>query len=96
MRKITSIILALAFIIVALTGVQMDFSHSGGDRSKPPAVQSMDNGNNIAVKASNVPRQVSFYPKVAHEWAGYLFIIAGLMHLLLNIKPMQSYLRIRR
>ena len=94
MRKFTSIILALAFIIVAVTGVQMSLPH--GERSKPPVVQSSVNGNDIAASTPRVPQQVSFYPKAAHEWGGYLFIIAGLMHLVLNIKPMQSYLRIRR
>ena len=37
-----------------------------------------------------------FYPKKMHEWAGYLFIGAGVIHLVLNQKFMLSYLRFKR
>jgi len=97
MRKFTSIILALAFILVSITGVQMTDGggHGLGDNGKYPAVQSQPVGNNIAANSSAEPRQKSFYPKAAHEWGGYIFIIAGLVHLGLNLKPMKSYLRIK-
>jgi hypothetical protein len=96
MRKITSIILALAFILVAVTGVQMALPHGGDVKDKPAIIQSSENEKNSAVSVSRAPRQASFYPKAAHEWAGYVFIVAGCMHLVFNIKPMQSYLGMRK
>lgn len=32
---------------------------------------------------------------VLHEWFGWTFVVAGLVHVLLNIKPLFSYLRLR-
>lgn len=98
MRKITSLILALAFIMVAVTGVQLDLSHSGGNESAPVHM----NSNGAAASHSHAGsvahefHQPSFYPKVVHEWSGYLFIIAGCVHLILNLKAMQSYFRIKK
>lgn len=97
MRKITSIVLALAFILLAVTGIQMSSSGGRGPEGdgKIPVVQSQAIGNNILVSSAKESRQKSFYPKQAHEWGGYLFIIAGLVHLGLNLKPMMSYLKIK-
>ncbi|WP_346355608.1 DUF4405 domain-containing protein [Azotosporobacter soli] len=92
MRKITSIILALAFILVSITGIQL----TGG---KPPAsaatvqIQSVASAAPNSENAAAPVRQKSFYPKVAHEWGGYLFILAGAVHLGLNWRPMRSYLQ---
>ena len=91
MRKIISITLALAFILVSVTGLQL----TGG--SKPPMTQSQSIGNTATTTVNNAEkaRQKSFYPKVAHEWGGYLFILAGFAHLVLNLKPMKYYLKIK-
>ena len=98
MRKITSIVLALAFILLAITGVQM----SGGGGGRPPqgdvkssVVQSQGVAKDITASSSQQSSQKSFYPKQAHEWGGYIFIIAGLVHLGLNIKPLMSYVKIK-
>ncbi|TWH47712.1 DUF4405 domain-containing protein [Sporomusa sp. KB1] len=97
MRRFTSIILALAFILVSITGLQMTGGggHGPGNAEKYQTVQSQQAGSNTAGNNSAEPRQKSFYPKVAHEWGGYVFIIAGLVHLGLNLKPMKSYLMIK-
>jgi len=87
MRKYTSLILALAFIIVSVTGLQMDMGGGG----KPPQVKTIE--SNVSASEVNVPRQSSFYPKKAHEVAGYIFIIAGVAHLFLNKNPMLSYIK---
>lgn len=87
MRRITSILLAISFVIVSVSGLQMTFSH----KEKAPQVQTM-----VISDASAVDKTKSFYPKEAHEWFGYLFIGAGLVHCGLNIKPMESYLGLRR
>ncbi|MBP2656147.1 MAG: hypothetical protein H6Q73_3716 [Firmicutes bacterium] len=40
--------------------------------------------------------EIPFYSQKAHEWAGYLFIGAGLVHIGLNRKPMLSYFKFRK
>lgn len=84
MRKIISIILLLAFIILSISGVQMAVV------PKPQNVQQQ------VVTTQNNDKQTArgempFYPKKAHEWAGYLFIGAGLVHIILNRRPMLAY-----
>jgi len=91
LRKITSIILSIAFIILSVTGVQM--AMGGGD--KQHAMGNNVLASNIAANVSNIPSQPPFYPKVAHEWFGYIFIIIGIAHLILNIRPLLSYFRIK-
>jgi len=38
-------------------------------------------------------RSQSVYPKKVHDWAGYVFIGAGLVHLVLNRKVMLAYIK---
>jgi len=86
MRRITSIILAVAFIIVSVSGLEMSLM------PKPKNVQQQIVANsegNKPVATTGMP----FYPKKAHEWIGYLFIGAGLVHVVLNKKAMLSYLK---
>ena len=85
MRRLTSIILAIAFVVLSVSGVQMTLP-------KPQSVQQQTVGNPEDNKVM-VKREKSFYPKAAHEWAGYLFIGAGLVHVVLNRKPMVAYLK---
>ncbi len=92
LKIITTIILALAFILVSVTGVQMKFPRSGGEGDKPPVIQGGADGNSAVHASRAAPAGRPFYPKEAHEWAGYLFIVAGCVHLALNFKSMRSYL----
>lgn len=86
MRRITSIILTITFLVLSASGLQMSFGTKPQNLSQQPA------GNpNSAI--STVKREMPIYPKKAHEWAGYLFIAGGLVHLVLNRRPMLSYLR---
>ncbi|SDE22489.1 DUF4405 domain-containing protein [Sporomusa acidovorans] len=96
MRKITSLLLTFAFLVLAVTGVQLSLPHSGGAREKPAVIQSTEAGDNSVAGAPRTTRQAAFYPKTAHEWAGYLFIAAGCVHLVLNRKPIKSYLGMRK
>lgn len=93
MRKITSIILAITFVIVSVTGIQMAM----GSTNKRPAIKSqITESNAIASSDVNVSRKApSFYPKKAHEWVGYIFIIAGITHIVFNFRPMVSYIKKR-
>ncbi|VBB09512.1 Hypothetical protein LUCI_4807 [Lucifera butyrica] len=91
MRKITSIILAIAFIIVSVSGVQMVVAH----KAKPQIVQQQMIDNN-GDKYTMARKEKPFYPEKAHGWAGFLFIGAGLVHLGINRKLMLSYFKFRR
>ena len=120
MRKYISIVLALTFILVSVTGLQMIFTGGGGSRGngKYPMAQSQPFGKmnagsgygpgggkyaivqnqsigNIAANSSQESRQQSFYPNAAHKLGGFIFIIAGAVHLGLNFKSMRSYFRIK-
>ena len=87
MRRIASLILVIAFIVVSVSGVQMVVV------PKPQNVQQQTLGNNDSNKSIALEGR-PFYPKKAHEWAGFLFIGAGLVHLGLNRRPMLSYFRL--
>ncbi|MBP1765366.1 MAG: hypothetical protein H6Q65_2424 [Firmicutes bacterium] len=87
MRKVTSIILAVAFIIVSVSGIQMIVT---------PKSQNFQQQIAVGYDGNKAKAETPFYPKKAHEWAGYLFIGAGLVHLVLNGRPMLSYVGIRK
>jgi len=89
MRRIISIILTITFIIVSVSGVEMAVV------PKHQNVQQQMVGNPAGDKLV-AKGEKPFYPKTAHEWAGYLFIGAGLVHFALNRRPMLSYLKIRK
>ncbi len=87
MRKITSIVLAVAFVIVSVSGIQMIVT---------PKPQNFQQQIAASYDGNKAKAEIPFYPKKAHEWAGYLFIGAGLVHVVLNGRPMLSYLGIRK
>lgn len=86
MRKIISIILVAAFIIVSVSGVQMVIAPKH-QNVQQQMISVYEPG--ISLNAGQMP----LYPKKAHEWAGYLFIGAGLAHLVFNRKSMFSYFK---
>jgi hypothetical protein len=96
MRRITSIIVALAFIALAITGLQMGLFHGGEGHGRPPFMQGTDGNTGIATRGPQMAHQESHYPKVWHEWAGYLFVIGGVAHLMFNYKPMLRHLGIKK
>uniref|UniRef100_UPI0018C4C3A0 DUF4405 domain-containing protein n=1 Tax=Pectinatus frisingensis TaxID=865 RepID=UPI0018C4C3A0 len=82
-----SIVLAITFILLSITGIQMaSYVHVPGIDSQYLTEQGQQN--------SSYEEQFGehFYPSIVHEWGGYIFIIAGLIHIGLNLKPMKSYL----
>lgn len=90
MRRITSLLLAIAFVVVSASGIQMVVGHK--DRAPQVQQSAQVSGGEVSVKA----KEKSFYPKAAHEWFGYLFIGAGIVHLGLNLRPMKSYLGVKK
>ena len=91
MRRIVSLILLVSFLVLSVTGIQLALPH---DKSKSPAVISTEAGSPSTVVAERTGPP--FYPKGMHEWAGYIFIVAGLGHVILNRKPIKSYLKRRK
>jgi len=85
-RKYTSIILLVTFIILSVTGIQMDMTHA---ISGPHGPHGTEGGNNSPViKESPAQPEDGFYPKRLHELMGYIFIIAALVHLKFNYKTL--------
>ncbi len=90
MRRITSIILVIAFFVVSVTGIQLTTAHGHGGEDRPlKKYQQLAASNNSAGVSFEKP----LYPKEVHQWAGFLFIGAGLVHLGLNIRPMMTYFK---
>jgi hypothetical protein len=90
MRRITSIILLVTFLAVSVTGLQMTLFKGEGGEQKPPIIEKSIVDNSTDASVPTHPAR-SFYPKGVHELTGYIFILAGLLHLGLNIKPMKTY-----
>lgn len=88
MRKVISITLLLTFLLLSISGIQLTVPRDRG--ANPSAAIAKDSG-----PAARVEEKVSmpFYPKKMHEWAGYIFIFAGFVHVYLNRRPMMAYLR---
>lgn len=96
MRRITSIIVGFAFLALAITGLQMGLFHGGEGHGRPPFMEDGDVGVNMAARGPRMGHEASIYPKGLHEWAGYLFVIGGVGHLMLNYRPMLRYLGLKQ
>lgn len=89
MRKWISIMLTAAFLVLSVSGLQLAMGQ------KPASVQqqmSVSHNTDGAAPKGQLP----FYPKQAHEWAGFLFIAAGAAHIGLNRRAMLSYVGIKK
>lgn len=89
MRRIISILSLIAFLIVSVSGLQLVF----GGNDRPKRIEQQIVSSTDDVKHTMNMTEKPFYPKKAHEWAGFLFIGAGIVHIVLNRKPMLSYFR---
>lgn len=89
MRRIISIIMLIMFVLLSVSGIQLIVA----PKNKPQQIQQqmMNSGQNQFMNTENR----HFYPKEAHEWAGIIFIVVGVIHLVINRKPMLSYLKPR-
>lgn len=101
-RRIVSITLMVMFAFVAITGIQMHSStHNGHD-------QHMTASNAISFEKSKVEgkshsdtlqkpsKEDNFILERLHEWAGYLLVILGVIHLVINRKLMLAYIGLRK
>ncbi|MEN6545716.1 MAG: DUF4405 domain-containing protein [Armatimonadia bacterium] len=97
MRRVTSIVLTVSFILVSFTGLQMAF----GPRHAPPPGQGervaadVDGGGAETRAPEGPPRHPSIFPKLLHEWLGYLLVLSGVMHIVLNWRPLLCHFGLR-
>lgn len=96
MRRITSIIVAAAFLALAVTGLQMGLFHGGEGHGRPPFAEGANGEIDMTVGGPRMGHEPSLYPKALHEWAGYLFVVAGAGHLVFNFRPMLRYLGLKQ
>lgn len=89
MRRITSVLLLLLFLLLSVSGLQMAFSFK--DKSFLSSQQAQINHDSSQI--NNIRPTKNFYPKEVHEWVGFLFIGAGLVHIGLNRKSIWFYLK---
>ena len=100
MRRATSVVLTLSFVLVSLTGLQMGL---GSHHGPPPGVSPR-----LAADADGVggeegqmrtpggpPGHPPIYPKLLHEWLGYLLALSGVMHVVLNWRPLLCHFGLR-
>lgn len=86
MRKIASVLLLVTYLVLSVTGIQLVWPRDKS--SKPPIVTTEEAGT--VGKITERPK-APFYPKGMHEWAGYIFILAGVAHIYINRRPMKAY-----
>lgn len=88
MRRIISVLLLLLFLLLSVSGLQMAFSF----KDKPFFSSQQPQLSHDSTPVTSI-RPKSFYPKEMHEWAGFLFIGVGVVHIGLNRKSMWLYLK---
>lgn len=88
MKKLGSILLFVAFSIVSATGLAMAFKQRS--KNKPVPISEGE-----AVEAKEVVVGKPFYPRKAHEWVGYFFVAAGLMHIISNKMSLLRFFKMK-
>ncbi len=94
MRKITSVILTVCFIVLLITVAFMSGpKHQEGMRRGGPPVASANAEMRHSAKSPHGNR--GFFPKELHELAGYTFLVFGIVHIVINGKCLLSYVGFR-
>jgi cytochrome b561 len=91
MRRVTSLLLLVIFVLLAVTGLVMVFSHGGGSRPPADFASAVQTGERLLAQ----PRGNSFFPKELHEWMGYAMIGVVVLHVVLNGRLLLQYCGIR-
>ena len=87
MRRITSLLLLVIFVLLAGTGLFMTFGRGGGPRPTVARTAGEEPGN----RAGTPSRSKSFFPKGLHEWTGYAMVVLMPLHLELNGRLLLGY-----
>lgn len=97
MRKVTSVVLAVCFVLILVTVIPMatrDKHHGGRKIGRFAAAQ-----RGMGPHGGEMPphgEHGDIFPRVIHEWAGYTFLVFGAIHVYLNRKCLFSYMGIKQ
>jgi len=93
MRRITSVLLFVSFIVIAITGLWMVFSHHGPPKRIPSQTPSLSGDTVPQSEKKTAPerRRPPFFPRVLHEWSGYIMMVLTLIHLVFNYRMMLAH-----
>lgn len=97
MRKVTSVVLAVCFILILVTVIPMatrDKHHGGPERERFASAHR--GGGPVGGEMPPHGEHGEIFPRVIHEWAGYTFLVFGAIHVCLNRKCLFSYMRIKQ
>jgi len=95
MRRITSLVLLATFLVVTVTGIHMVVGHhnrQAGPGAGPRATAAAEGSGGAAAPVVAVRPKGGFYPKELHEWAAFVMVAAGIVHVILNFKVMMCHL----
>lgn len=94
MRKVTSIVCSICFVLVLVTVIYTTARkhHEPQRRGRPPVVSQADGARQFRPPHG----KHGFFPKGLHELAGYTFLLFGTVHIIYNGKCLLSYVGIRR
>jgi len=95
MRRATSIVLAVSFILVAVTGLTMALGGHHGPGGGPHGMRA-GAGPGFGPPGGPGERVEPLFPKQIHEWGAYLMVLAGVVHIGLNWRVLVCYLGLQR
>ncbi|MCE5241415.1 DUF4405 domain-containing protein [bacterium] len=105
MRRVTSILLTLSFVLVSVTGLVMALRPrhapppgfgAGSQMSAPPEAGEAAEPGEFQRPEGPGERRQPLFPKKLHELAGFVAILAGLIHIVLNWRPLLCHFGLRR
>lgn len=96
MRKITSIILVLAFFAVCITGVQLEILDERPETNQPRTVQVEIKEAEHVADPSAQSGSLEHFTHRLHVVSGFIMLITGLVHVSYNFWPMMRYIGIRK
>ncbi len=106
MRRVTSILLALSFILLAVTGLSMMLRHGPAAGHGPPPLAGEGRGLDPPERAERGPQfraagrpgehREPLFPSRFHELGAVVMLVAGIVHVALNWKPLLCHIGVRR
>jgi len=106
MRRVTSILLAVSFILLAVSGLSMMVRHGPGAGHGPPSMAGEGRGLGPPDGRERGPRfraagppgehREPLFPVQLHELGALVMLVAGIVHITLNWKALLCHIGLRR
>lgn len=106
MRRVTSILLALSFALLTVTGLSMMLRHGPGSGHGPPSMAGEGRGlgppdgrgQGPGFRAAGPPgeHRGPLFLVHLHEVSALVMVIAGIVHIILNRRPLLAYIGVHR